>query len=203
MARRVLADFDAELTLRLANRSDITSTQRGFFLQDAYKSICNRFVHKELQATTTGTITAATDYWTPSATDIWWPEMLRNVTDGYLIDIDDKENIENATKQSGQPHRFYWFGGTFYFEAKPTVNTSVKLWYVMNPIEFTVSPLIDQIFDSAIIMLAAVIGLNTVRDFAEAHIQDVQYNNYVTEHKLPLRQAKLIDHRTGLKVRFS
>lgn len=208
MSRRVLADFDAELLLRLGNRTDITSTMRGFFLQDAARSVANAVVDPALQKTTNMTLAGSTDNIDPTAapnnlTDIWWAESLKNLTDGWFIVPADRQEIEQLiTKQSGPPFRYYWFGGKFYFDTLANGAKTIQLWYKRKPAEFTVSPETDSIFDVVIIMKAAQIGFETVRDFDEAAKQRAMIGQYVRENNLPVNMAKLDDYRQGLQVRL-
>lgn len=206
MARRVLADFRTEVILRCANRTDLTDTMAGIFVQDAYLAICNQFEHQELKAHDLTTFTIGQDY-TNASSLMWWPELLTNYTEGYTIDLANIEDIEGQIKQSGMPHRFHWryyptVGNRFYWDSKPTYAYNLLYWFVRKPAEFTGSPEIDQIFDPVIVMKAASLALSTFRDLAEAHIVDVEMNNYISDHRLPLRQGKLMDHNTGVKVRF-
>ena len=206
MARRVLADFDAELLLRLGNRTDITSTQRAFFLDDAYRRIANEFKHPELEATTTGTLAIAADTFTVSATDLWWPVLLKNTTGSYNLDVGGMELIENQSKPTGNyPRKYYWWGqSTFYVEQKPDTAQSMKLWYIKSVTELSAggSPVIDRMFDPLLVMIAAKIGFETVRDFQEAVIQEVAANNYISEMKLPRYEANKADHNTGIRMRI-
>src|SRR5262245_27604740 len=99
MARRVLADFDAELLLRIGNPNNITATQRVFFTQYAYRWLANIIPHTELETFANETINSPDDSLTPAvATNLWWPIMLRNLTDGGPpLEPDDKERIEVLT----------------------------------------------------------------------------------------------------------
>ena len=211
MSRRTIADMDAELLLRTANRTDITTTMRAFFLNDAYLKIANEFVHSQLQGLTTLTLLAAASSASPTVTDVWWPDLVKDSTHETLLDPEDKERIVNAALQSGNPSRFYWYGDVFYFDRKPVADTTIQVWYTKKPADIafishdhmigTEESVLDEIFDPLIIMNAAQLAFETCREFAEAHIQEVVANNYVARQKLPLRQAKLNDHRTGIRLR--
>lgn len=205
MARRARADFDAELLLRLANRTDITSTQRGFFLDDAYLKICNLFRHVQLQAiSATETLLINQDNWTPSVSDFWYPTALRNVTDGYIIRPDSLQRVERAvTKPTAPPYTYYWYGGVMYHESFANTQKTIKVWYKKIPPAWsTGSPVFDQIFDKLIVPYAAEIGFETVRDFDNAEREARLATKHATENKLPLDDAKLDDYRTGWKMRF-
>jgi hypothetical protein len=196
--------MDAELLLRTANRTDITAGMRGFFLNDAYLKIANEFEHRELQGLTTFVVPAGASSASATVTNIWWPDLVRNVTDGVLLAPEDKEKIVGAALASGPPARFYWYGNLFYVDRLPTVDTTLQVWYTIQPVDLggTDLSVLGQIFDVLIVMTAAQIAFETVRDFAEAHIQEVTASNYVSRQKLPLRQLKLNDHRTGIRVRM-
>jgi|SRR5262245_16576342 len=204
MARRVLANFDAEVKLRLSNRTDVTPTMRGFFVQDGYFGVCNFFDHVELQKIAPAeTLGNGTDTLTPAATDIWYPTKLRNMTDGYLIRLESQDVVERAqTKPTAPPYTYYWFGGKFYFESLANGAKTLKVWYKSKPAEFTVSPIIDQIFDPLIIIEAARIGFESVSDFQGEAEQRKRFDEWVIRRNLPIDKAKLNDWRQGFKVKF-
>lgn len=205
MARRNYNDIDAELLLRLANRTDITSTQRGFFIKDAYLNVAMMFKHKEIEKTVLETLSLASDTLTPTATDIWFPTLLRNQTDGYIIPLESKERVERLqVKPTAPPYRHYWYAGVFIFESLANTAKSIKVWYKRKPTDFSGanSSELDELFDPFIIMDAARIGLETVRDFDEAEAQKKLFLAEVAGKKVPVEQAMLNDYRQGFKVRF-
>jgi len=196
--------MDAELLLRIANRTDITAGMRGFFLNDAYLKVANEFDHAELQGLVSETVTVGNSSLTPTVTDIWWPDLVKDVTNAKLLTVADKEQIVGVVLPNGPPSRFYWYGEVFYLDSRPLVNTSIGIWYVKHPVELVsgVASVLDPIFDPLIVMFAAQLAFETGRDFAEAHIQEVTANNYVARQRLPLREAKKNDYRTGIRVRM-
>lgn len=205
MARRVFSDFDAELQLRLGNRTDIDSTLRAQFINDGYLKVCNLFQHVELQGfTQTEQIAQGADTLTPTVTDLWFPRALRNATDGYIIRQDNLERIERAqTKPTSRPYTYYWWAGVFHFEAFADTAKTVWVWYKKIPPEFSVgSPIIDKMFDPLITMYAAEVGFETVRDFDQAAVESKLADKYAAQRKLPLDQVKQDDYRTGWRVRI-
>lgn len=202
MARRVLADFDSELLLRLANRTDVTETQRGFFLQDGYRWICNAWEHKELQGTVLQTLDAGEDSITLDST-AWNPVFVRNLTGDYPLNPADLDEIEEiAHPDSDHPSKYCWWGGDLVFDTTAITAQSLRIRTKATVEDFVTSPVIDQLFDVAIIMVAAIIGFETVRDFDEAAKQKIQFENWMKEVKLPILQEKLNDYRTGIQVRM-
>jgi hypothetical protein len=205
MARRTYLDIDAELLLRMANRSDVTSTMRGHFIKDAYLSVAMLFKHKELQLIANESVSQGFDSWTPLATDVWFPTLMRNVTDGYIIRLDSQVRVERAqTKPTSRPYTYYWYGGVFTHEAFADTTKVIKLWYKRKPIDFsgTQSSELDEMFDQFIIMDAARIGFETVRDFDEAAKQLGMFKAEAQAKDVPLEMAKLNDYRQGFRVRF-
>lgn len=206
MSRRSYTDIDAEVLLRLANRTDITSGQRGFFINDAYLMVAIMFTHKEIQKISPSeALSQGSDNFTPAVTDVWFPTAMRNQTDGYIIRQESLERAERAqTKPTSRPYTYYWYGGTFYFEAFADTAKTIKLWYKRKPVDIVIGngSELDQLFDPLIIMEAARMGLETVRDFDEAGKQEQSFLEYVKKNKIPMDQAKLNDYRQGWRVRF-
>ncbi len=195
--------MDTELDLRLGKRTDITSTMRGFFINDAYRKVALEFDHPEVQATDETTLSSAADSFTVDAGDVWWPRFIRNVTDGWLLDPGQKEEIENMTKVSSAPRRYYWWGETFYVDTLADAVKTMKVWYIktLTDLSGANESILKQEWDAVIIMNAAIIALQSVREWDEAHAQDVEANNYISKMRLPTRQAKLDDRGTGFQVR--
>lgn len=204
MSRRVLADIDAEVLLRIANRSDITATQRAHFIDDAYRWVALTYEHPQNEVTTTGTIASGTDVVVPVATDLWVPVIVKDTTNNYIMPPGEKHIAEQGQKMSGNPSRWYWWGGTLYVDRKPTATTSVKIWYLKALAEIATgeSSIFDRAFDPLIIMKAAEIGLSTVRDFKEAHVLSVEIDNYTAEWNLPKRKVRLGTERQGMRPRI-
>jgi hypothetical protein len=204
VSRRTFADMCAEVLTRTANRTDITEAQRMQFVTDGYLSVANEFWHTQLQGYTTAVISAATDSGTPVATDLWWPELVKDLTSGRILVPGQKDQIESGTKPAGDPSKYYWWGNAFYLNAKPTTEHTLGLWYYKEPAEpdSTDVSVLDRIFDPVIVMTAAILALQSVRDFAEAHIQEVQLQNYLAHKNLPYHRAKLDDKSSGIRVRI-
>lgn len=205
MARRVLADFDAELLLRLANRTDITATQRAFFIDDAYRWICDAFEHAELQTQETATLSSAASSFAVGASDrLWHPVHVYDNTNGKILVPEDLDRIRQGALRSAKPSRYCYWGGEFLVDVLANANTTIHVFGKNYPAELAGggSPVIDRLFDAAIIMIAAMIGFQTVRDFTEAHIQWASFENWTKDMKLPVHQEKLNDLQTGVHVRI-
>jgi len=203
--RRDFAACDAELRLRLANRTDITEVMRNNFLNDGLLDVAIMFQHPQLQAfPVVETLLAGEDAINPSTADIWVPTLLRNETDGYIIRQDSQQRIERAqVKPVAPPYTYYWYNSRFHFESRPLSDKQIKIWYKRKPADWNAltSPL-DQLFDPCIIMRAAMIGFETVRDFDESAKEEKMFERYVVQKKLPLDSVKLNDYRQGWKVRL-
>lgn len=205
MARRVLADFDAELLLRLGNRTDITSTQRAQFIDDAYRLVALMFVHPELQGKGQETLADASFSLTPSTlTDIWWPEFVQDDSTGRPIDMKDKEEIEAHARSSGQVTEYYWWNNVFYFDRTQAGALTLNIWYKKTVTQLTTgqSPVFNQIYDPLVIMWAAKIGHETVGNQKMADVQEAQFKGYAQTMRLPVWEAKKNDRRKGFVVRY-
>lgn len=203
MARRSFTDFDAQLTLRLSNRTDVTSAIREQLIHDALYHTALMFEHPEIEGTTTGSQSIAAESFTAVATDILWPEFVRNTTDGYAMKLEGKESIENQAKRSGKPRRFHWWGNSFYTDALPTATTAYKIFYVKKVARIsgsTESPLSEQ-YDMLILMWAHKMGLETVRDWDEADSIGKQIGMFVARMNLPIRKSKMNTYQASLRVR--
>src|SRR5262245_10125448 len=176
MARRNYNAEDNEVKLRFGNRTDLDATVRSHFIRDAYLNVAILFRHKELEAFAAGTesVPVAADRWLPlSVVDIWFPTFLRNDTDGTVMWPTSQEKIERiATKPTAPPRKFYWYGGFFIFDSFTNTSKLLRVFYKRKPLEgvFTGGGFseMDEIFDPLIIMDAARVGLETVRDFDQA-----------------------------------
>lgn len=206
MARRGFSDIDAEVLLRLGNRSDITATQRGFFIKDAYLNVAMMFRHKEIeQVSANENLTINTDTLVPVVTDIWFPTTIRNTTNGFILSPDSLERVERLqVKPTAPPYKFYWYGGSFVFDSLADTAKVIKIWYKRKPVDFSGSTHseLDELFDPLIIMEAARIGFETVRDYAEAKEQKGLFAAEVQNKKIPVNESMLNDYRQGFKVRF-
>ena len=203
MARRVYADFDAELELRLANRSDVTSTMRGFFLNDAYQRIVNQFPHPEFQKTETGTVALAASSYSFTATDVFYPEFVKDTTNQRVVDYQSLMKIESQRQVSGPITEYYFFANTLYFDRTADAATAIKIWYKGFPAQWTTgSPAFNPIFDVCLPMLAAKIGYETIGNQQAAHIQETEYNNYTSAMLFAPAQATKNDRRQSIKVRM-
>jgi hypothetical protein len=202
MARRLLADFDAELLLRLANRTDITAAMRNTFLNDAYRWACISYKHPEIEAETTGTLAAAADEIIPLASDVWWYETVQNSDTGRVLEVGDKDVIENMIKQTAEASKFYWWASRLRTDRKAAAITNFALWYVKKVPEITTSPLIDELFDPILIMKAAGIGLSTVRDFKESAMLNAEIDKYTQQWSLPKRESKKVMTGAAMKPRL-
>jgi hypothetical protein len=202
--RRTFADLDAELLLRLANRNDITVAMRAHFIRDAVLNIAMLFRHPELELNATETLALGDDFLAPTATDIWFPSSLRNETDDYLLRLEARERVERSSlKPTAPPYTYFWYRRVFFFEAKANTAKQIKIWYKRKPVEFSSSANceLDELFDIFIVMDAARIGFETVRDFDEAQKQLALFSAEAQRKKIPLDQAKLDDYRQGFRVR--
>ena len=204
MSRRVLADIDTEVLLRIANRTDITSTIRAHLIDDAYRWTALTFEHPQNEETTTGTITAATDVLTPVATDVWVPVLVKDTTNNKNLVMGDKYVIEEGSKMTGNPTKWFWWEGVLYIDRKPSADTACKIWYLKTLVEIASgeSSIFDRAFDPIIIMKAAELGLSTVRDFKEAHVLSVEIDNYTSQWSLPKRKVRHSTERAGFRPRM-
>src|SRR5690606_12211563 len=155
MARRVLADFDAEILLRLANRKDITATQRAQFFHDAYLLVASELPHPELQGTGTEILNANTSTLAPSSIpDLWWPQIVRDGTNASLIDVIEMRTMLAKRVSTGNPTKYYGWSNAVNYDKAPSTNLTLKIWYKKIPEELTAgqSPVIGREFDLLIIM---------------------------------------------------
>jgi hypothetical protein len=202
MARRVLLDFDTELHVRLAKRSDFDSTLRAQLLHDGYLWVCATYVHRELEGTTIGSQAIGSDEIILEADDLAWIELLKNTDTGKNVYLGDKDEIENREKQSGDPMRFYWWAGQVITDRKPTVIRAYKAWYQKVVDEIDTSPITDRLFDPIIIMKAAEMGYSTIRDFKEAIGVAGEIERYTNQFNLPKLRQKLNTQRAGFQPRL-
>lgn len=203
MARRTFTDADSELLFRLGNRGDATSALREQWLNDAMFKIGLQYEHREIQAITNISLDADSDnVGTPSG--MWWPEWLLSVTDNRPIHLGDRDLIEAIEKPSAVPTKFYTWGSLFVFNALPTVNTAIRVWYIAKPTRWAGSANLpyEENYDVLVLMWATKIALTALRDIEEADAIGKEIAMYVSQQKLPLREQKKNDRQTGLQVRF-
>jgi hypothetical protein len=204
MARRIVTDFDAEILQRMGNRTDITPTQRGFFLRDAYLAVSKSFDHAQLQGDATDTVLNGSDLLSVTAiTDLWWPVQIRDTLADRIILPADKDEIDNMQKYSGPPTRYYWWNEKFIFDTKADRDRPVSVKYKKKPVMFTTSPVLDEIYDQLLILKGAQIGFETARDLEQAAGVMGLYRGYISEYGLvPTAEEKKNDYRTGFRVRY-
>jgi len=207
MARRTFADFDAELKLKLANRSDITATMRAFFINDGYYVISGMMDDAALQGYVSNQANAAdSDRFTPTPADFWWPIKIKlSGNAGQFLRGDDIENVDSyATgKPAGPPFRYYWFGGQVVLDTKSVSGDTFQMWYKKKPVELVAgnSAVFDSVLDPLIPMFASIIGLGTVRDYDEAGKQAQFALKWIEVNNLPVNKAKLANWMQGFQVR--
>lgn len=204
MARRTFESMQALImTTRTGNRNDVTDEMVEQWLNDALKRIANEFVLPELQGETTETLGLGSDRITPVTSDIWWPDAVKNDTDGPFILNRSKQEVDHQrTKRSSAPSRYYWWAGKFVFDTLANTAKTVRIWYVKNPGYWTTGEsVLDSLYDGLIEDYATMRGLQVLRDYKAAHLVEVQTNNWLSRQNLPVRQAKLDDYRQGVQVR--
>jgi hypothetical protein len=204
MARRIVSDFDAEILQRLGNRTDLTPTQRGFFLRDSYMAVSKSFDHVQLQGDAADTIVNGSDSLSLAAiTDLWWPVQIRDTISDRIILPADKDEIDNMQKYPSPPTRYYWWNEKFIFDTRADKVRPVTIKYKKRPVMFTASPVLDEIYDQLLILKAAQIGFETARDLEQAGGVMGLYRAYISEYGLvPAAEEKLNDYRTGFRVRY-
>jgi len=204
MARRVLADFDAELLLRISNRDDVTPAMRTQFIHDAYQMVANEFVHPETEGKAIQQILKGNDFMQPTVPDVWWPRYLKDGKHERFIDGTSLVKIETVGKVVGDITEYYWWGNQFYFNRIAAFDVPVTLWYTKTVNELTAgtSPVFNRIFDALIPMRAAKLAHETVGNQEMAHIQETEFRNYAATMKLPSYEAERNDRRKAVRVRF-
>ena len=204
MARRTLADMDAELLIRLANRTDLTPDMRHQFLHDAYIWTCKTFIHPELQAVLTDILRANSDTFGNALPNIWFPDFVFDVTHSRPLEPRDLQYIERQTKTVGNPSIYHWWGNQFYVDRKPLADTTIRVFYIRVPDEIadTAPVQISRAYDVIIISKAAELGLASVRDFADAAAQKQLLNAHAVEMKLPVREDAKNSEGLGVQVRL-
>lgn len=204
MARPDFDAFDARLLLRLGNRTDVTAAMRNESLDSAYYYIANIFEHPALEKAVTGTLAINAESFTVSASDFWWPTIVKDTTNDRVLLPRDMESLEKFRKTAGNPGVYAYYGTVFYVDRKPTVAATMKVFYVARPAEpsGSDSSVMDAVFDMLIPMYAAMFSFEDVRDYEERDKQNVAVNQYVARMKIPWRQERLSDSGAGLHVRM-
>lgn len=203
MARRDYAAFDAELLVRLANRTDITSTMRGYLLNDAMFKIGIMYEHTQLQKRADITQTINTDTFDVTDSDLWWIEHIRNTTDNRPVTLGDMQKLESVTKRTGPPTQYYTRGAnTVYTDTLADAAKTMRVFYVKKPAQWASGNApYDEQFDILILMWAHKLGLETVRDMEAADTLGKQIGMTVAGMHLPLRKQQMNDWSTGINVR--
>jgi hypothetical protein len=203
MARRTFADFDAELLLALGNRTDFDAGKRGFVLDSAYTYVANAIRHPELEVIVDRTLLTATDFIT-LPDDFWFPELVKNVTDEQELEPREVRTTEAVTKPVGNPSIYVRWANTLLFDRKPSVAKTIRIWYTKRPAEpgANTSSILDSLYDQLIILFAIKFGLEELRDYTQAALQDRSITAYSTRLKVPWRMTRT-DHRgAGVQVRM-
>lgn len=204
MARRTFTSMqNLIMTTRLGNRADVTSEMVEQWLNDALERIANEFILTELQGETTETLTLGSDRITPVTSDIWWPDAVKNDTEGrFLVSTQKTEIDHQRVKRSAPPSRYYWWAGNFVFDTLANTAKTIRIYYVKKPGYWTSGEsVLDSLYDGLIEDYATMRGLSILRDYKAAHMVEVQTNNWLSRQNLPVRQAKFDDYRQGVQVR--
>jgi hypothetical protein len=203
MARRDFAAFDAELAVRLANRTDITAAMRGYLLNDAMFKVGSMYDHTQLQKTSTETQLITTDTFTIIDADLWWVEWIRCTTDNRPVTLGDMDKLESRAKRTGPPSQYYTRGSTIYTDTIVDTAKSYDVRYVKKPTQWSTGAApFDETFDMLILMWAHKMGMETVRDLEAADLVGKQIGMFVSGMKFPIRKQKLNDIDSHLVARF-
>jgi hypothetical protein len=195
--------MDSELLLRLGNRTDVTASMRGHFIDDAYRRVAYDYDHKQLDETVDLYIPSGDDR-QPQPDDMWFPVQLKNLITGRLIRPTDKDWIDSMQKASGDPHQFYWWKDEFVFDTYARVDMHTQLKYKKNPVALEAGDVsvLDELYDMLIILKAAQIGFETVRDWEAAKSLAGLYSKYEVDNGLmPVDKEKLNTWQSRIKVR--
>ena len=203
MARPDFDEFDARVLLRLGNRTDVTAAMRNAALDSAYYYIANIFEHPSLEKSVTGTLASAAEYFTVSATDFWWPTIVKDTTNDRVLIPRDMESLERYRKTTGNPGVYAYYGEKFYVDRKPSAATTMTVFYVGRPTEPSgrATSVLDPVCDMLIPMYGAMFAFEDVRDFDERDRQDLAANRYIERMKIPWRQERFAELSAGLHVR--
>lgn len=200
MARRVYNDYVGLIQGRLGNRDDATVDLIEWWLNDAVKLAALTFMHPQLQLVTDYVLGATTDTVTP--TDFWWPDALKELTNGRVLWPDDKENIERIlTKPVTPPSRFYWWGGVFTFDTKPAANVTIRIWHIKKPTYWTSGVhVLDEEYDPIVEGYAAMLGFKHFRDLENMQAEKKMTDSHAGQMKLPEREAKKLDYQSRVRA---
>jgi hypothetical protein len=205
MARRTLNDFDAELLVRLANRSDITAAMRSFLLNDAMFKVGIMYEHSQLQKTTVEPQLISTDTFDIADGDLWWVEHMWNMTDNRTVTLGDMDKIEAMVKRTAPPMQYFTRASSIFLDSISNTAKQHKVFYVKKPAQWSVATApapYDEQYDQLLLMWAAKMGMETVRDFEAADLIGKQIGMYVSGMKLPVRKQQLNDINSRMPVRF-
>ena len=205
MARRTLNDFDAELLVRLANRTDITPVMRSFLLNDAMFKVGIMYEHSQLQKTSIEPQLIGTDTFDIAGGDLWWVEHMWNMTDNRTVTLGDMDKIEAMIKRTAPPMQYFTRASSIFLDSISNTAKQHRVFYVKKPAQWTVvtdpAPY-DEQYDQLLLMWAAKMGMETVRDFEAADLIGKQIGMYVSGMKLPVRKQQLNDINSRMPVRF-
>jgi hypothetical protein len=203
MARRTFERIDANLSLRIGNRTDVSSTMRAEWINDALLRCSNEYEHPEMEGIVVETLVRGTDFIVPVvATDLWWPVMVKNNVSGTICRPADRERLEQGIlKIEGPPARFYWWNNTFYFDALANADIPIKIWYRRLPAEWTTGvSVLAKAYDVILELYAAENALNFLREYDKAELSAREVKTYLMDMNLPKRSEKLNDYKTGFEA---
>lgn len=203
MARRTFTEFDTELNIAMGKRDSFTAAIRNFVMDAAYYFVANAIRHPELESTDTQTLTSGDDNVALPA-DFWFPELVKNDTDGIPIRAGAIREFEANIKQPGNPGKYDRWGDSFYFDRKPTSNKSIKTWYTKRPAEPTggQSSVLDELYDQLILLVSIKFAHEELRDYDQAAKMQLAITAYATQIKAPWRMTKTDDVDKHLRVRM-
>lgn len=203
MSRRTFADIDAEVLLALGSRTDFTTGMRNHAIDSAYVYVSNAIRHHELEQIVDRTLVATTDS-VLLPTDFWFPELVKNMTDNREIEPREVQSTEAVAKPVGNPSIYAQWGTSIFFDRKPSVDRVIRIWYTKRPAEpdSESTSILDPLYDQLIILFAIKFGLEELRDYTQAALQDRAITAYGTRLKIPWRMSRT-DHRgASVQVRF-
>ena len=139
MARRTLNDFDAELLVRLANRTDITPVMRSFLLNDAMFKVGIMYEHSQLQKTSIESQLIGTDTFDIAGGDLWWVEHMWNMTDNRTVTLGDMDKIEAMIKRTAPPMQYFTRASSIFLDSLSNTAKQHRVFYVKKPAQWTVA----------------------------------------------------------------
>jgi hypothetical protein len=203
MARRTFERIDANLALRVGNRTDVSPIMRSEWINDALLRCSNEYEHPEMEGICIETLVTGTDSIFPiTVTDLWWPVMVKNSASGAICRPADRERLEQGiTKTPGPPSRFYWWNNRFYFDSTANADIPIKIWYRRLPAEWTTGiSVLAKAYDLILELYSSENALNFLREFDKAELAAREAKAYVSDMNLPKRAEKLNDYKTGLQA---